>query len=106
MRTLEFEVNGQRLSKKTDCDFANIVANSVGYLRAKFYFEPDDWRDCKKVAGFWSGGQEYAALLDDEDSCVIPKEALTRHYFLVQVTGANEYRRIKTTKIEVSQEVT
>ena len=106
MRTLEFEVKGQKMIKKADCDFTNIVAGSNGYLRAKFYFEPDDWLDCKKVAGFWSGGKEYAAILDGEDSCVIPKEALTRHYFLVQVTGANEYRRIKTTKTEVSQEVT
>nr|DAJ42823.1 MAG TPA: hypothetical protein [Caudoviricetes sp.] len=105
MRTLEFVVKGQKMIKKADCDFTNIIAGSKGYLRAKFYFESDEWKDSKKVAGFWSGGQEFAAFLDD-DSCLIPEEALTRYYFLVQVTGIKGYQRIKTSTIEVSQEVT
>lgn len=106
MRTLEFVVKGQKMIKKADCDFNNIVAGSKGYLRAKFYFESGEWKDCKKVAGFWSGGQEFAAFLDDDDSCLIPEEALTRYYFLVQVTGIKGYQRIKTSTIEVRQEVT
>ena len=105
MRTLEFVVKGQKMIKKADCDFTNIIAGSKGYLRAKFYFESDEWKDSKKVAGFWSGGQEFAAFLDD-DSCLIPEEALTRYYFLVRVTGIKGYQRIKTSTIEVRQEVT
>lgn len=38
MRTLEFVVKGQKMIKKADCDFTNIIAGSKGYLRAKFYF--------------------------------------------------------------------
>lgn len=106
MRTLEFEVMEQVLQKKEDCKFTDIVAGSIGYLQAKFYFKGDEWKDCIKVAGFWSDGQEYAAVLDENDSCIIPKEALTKRKFVVSMTGAREGYRIKTTKTEVKQEVT
>lgn len=104
-RILEFEVNKQRLTKKRDCDFTNIVAGSIGYLKAKFYFSQDEWRDCRKAASFWIDNEEHAALLDEYDCCVIPQAALARDRFFVSVTGARSDYRIVTNKTKVKQEV-
>lgn len=104
MRTLEFNVEAQRLTKKVDCDFENIVSGSIGYLKAVFYFS-DEWRDCIKAASFWLNGQEYSILLDGDDACVIPSEALTGNHFLVSVTGVKPGYKIKSTKIKIRQEV-
>ena len=104
MRTLEFVVESQLLKKKTDCDFSNIVAGSVGYLKAQFYFSYE-WDDCKKAASFWADGNEYPVLLDSKDTCVIPPQALTGERFLVSVTGMKSDYKIKSTKTKVRQEV-
>ena len=104
MRTLEFNVNGQRLKKKSDCDFSGIVAGSVGYLRAKFHFSKE-WEGCKKAASFWREGFEYAVLLDENDSCLINSEALNSDCFQVSVTGMKPDYTIKTGKVKVRQEV-
>lgn len=104
-RILEFDVNKQRLTKKRNCNFANIVAGSIGYLKAKFYFSQDEWRDCRKAASFWIGEEEHAVLLDNNDSCIIPPEVLTFDRFQVSVTGMRSDYRIKTNKTKVKQEV-
>lgn len=104
MRTLEFNVNGQRLKKRSDCDFSGIVAGSVGYLRAKFHFS-EEWKGCKKAASFWRDGYEFAVLLDEDDSCVIDSNALTEDHFQVSVTGVKHNYSIKSGKVKVRQEV-
>lgn len=104
-RTLEFDVNRQRLTKSRDCDFSGLVAGSVGYLRAKFNFSMAEWFGCKKAASFWVDGKEYAVLLDKDNSCLIPDEALVGNKFHVSVMGAKTGYRIETTKVKVKQEV-
>ena len=104
MRTLEFVAESQLLKKKTDCDFSNIVAGSVGYLEAKFHFS-SEWDDCRKAASFWADGNEYPVLLDSNNTCVIPPQALTGERFLVSVTGVRSEYKIKSTKTKVRQEV-
>lgn len=104
-RILEFDVNKQRLIKKRSCDFSNIVAGSVGYLKAKFYFSQNEWVGCKKAVSFWMDEQEYAVLLDENDSCNIPSEVLTGYKFSVSVTGVRPNYKILTNKIKVIQEV-
>lgn len=104
-RTLEFDVKGQRLTRRRTCDFSGIVAGSVGYLRAKFYFSLTEWFGCKKAASFWADGKEYAVLLDKDDSCLIPEEALKGKKFEVSVMGGRPNYRIETTKTKVKQEV-
>lgn len=106
-RTLEFEVKQQRLIKKRDCDFTNIVAGTVGYLKAKFYFSRSEWRGCKKAASFWVGDEEYAELLDANNTCIIPKEVLAGDRFYISITGlrpGTDYK-IVTNKTKVKQEV-
>ena len=106
VRLLEFTVNKQLLRKKRDCDFSHIVAGSVGYLYAKFYFSQEEWSGCKKVVSFWKDDSEYPILLDDDNSCLIPTEVLGKEEFKVSVTGArSEKYRIETGKVRVRQEV-
>lgn len=105
MRLLEFKVVGQQLSRKDGCDFRNLVVGSSGYLKARFYFSNHGWSGCTKAASFWLNGKEYAALLDDTNTCTIPSEALVDNVFYVSVTGArsSDYK-ITTNKIKVRQE--
>lgn len=106
MRILEFNVAKQRLTKKQTCDFSGLVAGSVGYLHAKFYFSENEWRDCTdKVARFWIGTQEHAAILDKNNRCEIPPEVLTGKKFEVSVIGVAPGYKIETNKIRVRQEV-
>lgn len=104
MRTLEFKVDGQRLKKQSDCDFSGLVAGSEGYLKAKFTFS-DEWLGCKKAASFWIGEREHGALLDSDDSCIIPPEALTGELFQVSVVGMKTGYKIDSTRTKVRQEV-
>lgn len=105
-RILKFKVKKQQLTRDRSCDFSNIVAGSVGYLRARFYLS-SEWDGCKKVASFWAeeNGEEYAVFLDENNSCLIPTEALTNGYFYVRVTGAKAGYKLMTNKIGVKQEV-
>ena len=106
MRILEFNVAKQRLTKKRDCNFSGLVAGSVGYLHAKFYFSENEWGNCSdKIARFWIDGQEHAVRLDNANVCVIPPEVLTGKKFEVSVLGAASGYRIETNKINVRQEV-
>lgn len=104
MRILEFTVDGQRLKKKSDCDFSGIIAGSVGYLKAKFHFS-EDWDKCKKAASFWLDDKEFAVLLDDDNSCDIDPRALTGEHFKVSVMGVKPDFCINSGKVKVRQEV-
>lgn len=107
MRILVFDVDKQRIIKRRGCDFDSIVAGSSGYLKAKFNFLGTDWNGCKKAASFWLDNNEYPMLLDADNSCVIPEEALTGSVFQVSVMGIrpNTTYKILTNKTKVKQEV-
>lgn len=105
MRILEFNVEKQRLTKKPGCDFSGLVAGTVGYLHAKFYFQ-NEWDKCStKIARFWIGDEEHAKPLDADCCCEIPEEVLTGRKFEVSVIGAAPGYNIKTNKINVRQVV-
>ena len=109
MRILKFDVKKQRIVKKQGCDFSGLVPGSTGYLKAKFYFSPE-WKRCKlKVASFWVDEKEHAAELDEDNSCMIPPEALVGDKFSVSVIGvdpsAKPPYRIGTNQSKVKQGV-
>lgn len=104
MRTLEFKIEQQLLTKDPTCDFSNIVAGSKNYLRAHFAFS-DDWAGCLKAASFWRGEEEYAVLLDGSGNCMIPPEVLVGATFAVTVLGKNGKLEIPTNRVIVRQEV-
>ena len=106
MRILEFEAQKQRLKRRPTCDFSGLVAGSVGYLKAMFYFSESEWSSCAaKVARFWIGGEEHAKRLDQNNSCDIPPEVLTGERFEVSVIGVAPGYKIETNKITIRQEV-
>ena len=106
MRILEFEVQKQRLKRRQTCDFSGLVAGSKGYLHARFYFSEEEWTACtNKVARFWIGDKEHAAMLDEHNCCEIPPEALVGAEFEVSMLGVAPKYEIKTNKICIRQEV-
>lgn len=109
MRILDFRVRGQQLGKLPGCDFSNIVAGSNGYLCAKFHFVGAEWDECKKVANFRVGKLDHAVLLDENDECVIPTEALIGDALHISVIGGRSgsgYRiPTNTFVIKLKQEV-
>jgi hypothetical protein len=104
LRTLKFVVNRQVIEKARDCDFDGLVKGTNGYLMAKFLFS-EDWNGCAKVVGFYSSyGNEYAPqVLDNENSCMIPEEALARETFVIKVFGKRENFTITTNKLAINQ---
>lgn len=104
MRILEFEVKKQRLVKRRACDFSGLVRGSVNYLSARLYFTNDEWQQCSiKIARFWVQGREYAVLLDENDSCIVPKEAVNSDTFGVSVLGVAKTHKIETNAVYVRQ---
>lgn len=105
MRILRFNVDKQRITKEKDCDFSGIVAGSIGYLHAKFHFSTE-WDECTaKIARFWIDEEEHSVILDSNNECEIPPEALTGRIFKVSVMGVAPSFRIDTNKTKVRQEV-
>lgn len=111
MRILEFDVDRQKITRTKGCDFKHIVAGTTGYLKAKFNFSSEGyaWNGCQKAASFWKGDEEYAVLLDNSNSCMIPDEVTDGHVFYISVTGLikgekSDYK-INTNKIKIVQGV-
>lgn len=97
MRRLIFNVSGQKIETNSNCDVDNIVAGSEGYLMAKFMFYGNSWKGLKKAARFvGEDGVEHAALLDTNDTCVVPAEVLDGAYFKVGAMGATDDQQIVT----------
>lgn len=73
---------------------------------AKFMFYGNSWKGLKKAARFvGEDGAEHAALLDTNDTCVVPAEVLDGTYFKVGAMGATDERKIVTGWITIKQEV-
>ena len=102
MRVLEFIVTGQDLRKSPECDFSEIVAGSVGYLKATFKFS-DEWDGCVKTVSFWFCDEEYQVNLDESSECVIPSAVLIGEKFSVSVTGERIGYTITSDKTKVRQ---
>lgn len=104
MRTLQFIVNKQLIKMDPGCDFSGLIPGTEGYLQAKFTFSPE-WDNCIKVVAFYSRlGREYEPqILDSENTCVIPAEALAKSIFSMCVIGKKDNVRLKTDKIVICQ---
>lgn len=78
MRTLQFKVTGQNLSK--DGDFSGIVAGTKGYLYTEYNFD-SEWDGCRKAAVFSRYDKEYPVPIVN-GKCVVPDE----------ITGYNRWK--------------
>lgn len=103
MRVLRFIVNGQKLQKDPECDFSGLVAGSSKWLQAEFVFSPE-WDVRQKAASFYSQFQEYPVMLDGNNKCMIPDEAVAIGTFYVSVTGKDGNSMIPTNMYAVYQE--
>ena len=104
MRTLRFLVDGETIKQDPTCDFRGLFLNKDSGVCAEFIFS-SEWNDKVKVAAFWSMlDREYEPqALDDKNACVIPKEALWRASFKIQVLGVRGSERLTTNKLVVLQ---
>lgn len=103
MRTLRFDVRGQKLSRAPDCDFSGLVRGTNGYLKALFVTD-GEWNNCKKAAAFYTvDGKEFAAPVVGGE-CEIPAEALIGEVFSVRLIGLRVDYKITTNKLFIEQE--
>ncbi len=104
MRTLIFNVTGQKLEKDPKCDFKDISPGSKGYLTAHFTFD-SEWNGLFKAAEFRTknDGKAYPVLIVD-GSCEVPAEVTVGNMWTVSVVGKKGTLRIPTNKVVVRQE--
>lgn len=104
MRTLRFIVNGQIITPDPNCDFSNLVPGTERSVIAEFIFTTE-WKEHIKVAAFYSMlGYEYPPqILDINNRCIIPSEALGRRRFKIRVVGRKGMSKLATDKITISQ---
>lgn len=104
MRILKFLVDGEILKQDPSCDFGGLFPGRNPDIQAEFVFSKE-WNSRLKVVAFRSMlDQEYTPqVLGEDNTCVIPKEALARPAFKVQIMGKHRGRIIKTNSITVFQ---
>ena len=102
MRNLVFNVNGQLITRENPNEL--IVAGTSGYWEAKFMFSKD-WDNTQKVVAFYTkyGKELPPCVLSAENTCKIPKEALSLHEFKLSVLGKRKDCVITTKPITITQ---
>lgn len=99
MRTLQFKVAGQKLSK--DGDFSGLVAGTKGYLQTAYNFDRE-WDGCKKAAVFLRYDKEYPVPIIN-GQCDVPDEITEHKRWKVYLIGERNGYRITTNEVEVRQ---
>jgi hypothetical protein len=104
MRTLKFIVDGKTIRQDPASDFNGLFPGRNNDVRAVFDFSPE-WNGKIKVAAFWSMFNiEYPPQrLDDDNSCIIPVEALNRPAFKVQVMSKIKGSLVETNQLTIYQ---
>ena len=77
---LSFNVEKQIITRT---DTEKVVTNSMNYLYAQFMFS-EEWTG-EKTAVFKGKEETYNALLDENNTCLVPWEVLTESWFYVSV---------------------
>lgn len=103
MRILKFNVNNQTIKRDPRSDFSGIIPGTKEELIADFNFS-SEWDDSIKVAAFYNAqGECPPQKLIDGMYCMIPPEALSGHWFRVQIFGSKNGLPLSTNKIDVLQ---
>lgn len=105
MRVLRFIVDGTTIKPDPNCDFSGLFPNSSDKVQAHFTFSPD-WKSRVKVAAFLSIMDKECEpqVINDDGSCEIPIEALSKVVFKIQVIGKTKYGPIaKTNTVSIYQ---
>jgi hypothetical protein len=104
MRTLKFIVDRNTLTQDPSCNFDGLFPAPNQEIRAEFHFSTD-WTNVPKVVAFYSMlGKEYLPQIIDEDNhCMIPPEALNLPTFKLQILGNNRGKILTTNMLTVYQ---
>lgn len=103
MQILQFIVDGKTIKQDPSCDFSGLFPGKNPNIRAEFTFS-SEWNNMVKVAAFWSVlDKEYEPQVIEDDSCIIPSEALLKPSFKIQVLGKKGNERIDTNKLIILQ---
>lgn len=104
MRVLNFNVNGQKLHRDHESNFAGIIQGSKGYLQCGFNLSRE-WDGCKVAASFWRFDQEIDAAPVIGGNCTIPDSVTDYREFEVSLVGVRKGYRITTNRVKIEQEV-
>lgn len=105
MRVLRFIVDGVTIKADPTCDFSNLYPGAGEQIQAKFTFS-SEWESMIKVVGFWSVlNKEYPPQpLNEDNTCLIPAEALESVAFKIKVLGGKRRSAItRTNEVVVYQ---
>lgn len=88
MRTLQFTINGRDLQPASTTTLKGLFPAPNQEIEAEFSFS-GEWKSAIKVVAFYSVlGKEYPPqVLNEENRCIIPPEALNLPVFRMQVFG-------------------
>ena len=104
MRILKFIVESSTIMQDPSCNFDGLFPAPNQRITAEFIFS-DNWTGVPKVAAFYSMlGAEYPPqIIDEENRCMIPPEALNSPAFRIQILGSNRRTIMSTNKLTVYQ---
>lgn len=102
MRTLQFNIEGQKLMKEGD--FSNIVRGSKGLLQCRFNFIGRDVLDSKIIAVFERDKKEYAIPVDIDGTCMVPDEITDSPCFKLKLISVRDKCKMSTDSIIIRQE--
>ena len=110
MRTLNFTITKQKLTKDNDCNFDNLVTGTENYLEAFFKFD-DDWIMLRNICVFKgldnlyrSPSIEKSVMIRQSGKCQIPKQILEYPIVQLYVVGINQNKKIYTNDVHFRQE--
>lgn len=88
MRVLQFIVEGRTIKPDPSCDFNGLFPGRNKSIKVEFIFSPE-WEKKVKVAAFWSvmGAEFPPQTIKDDNTCMIPIEALDKSAFKIQILG-------------------
>lgn len=106
---LLFDIENQVITRR---DRFSPATDSIKYLKAKFNFKTDDWSDKSKTAVFTVFDKQYPAVIDSNNVCTVPWEALAYtvennyrfavdNYIYVSVVGISGDIRITTDRVKI-----
>ena len=99
MRTLQFKVAGQKLSRNGN--FEGLVTGTKGYLQTAYIFD-GEWDGCRKAAVFVRYDKEYPVPIINS-RCAVPDEITEHKRWKVYLVGVKDGYRITTNEVEVKQ---
>lgn len=104
MRTLKLVVDGYKIKyDDSNSDFSRSKAEMGKPLKIEVIFPPE-WDRAVKVMAFYDRDhKECKPQVIENNSCMVPKEALKEYVFYVQILGKKNGKILETDKKSIRQ---